>query len=45
MFHYCYLTVQIEETSTDSIWIGVISDKKLFVKARFSQVAVEQFKR
>ncbi|XP_029204473.2 uncharacterized protein LOC114968499 isoform X1 [Acropora millepora] len=37
--------LKIEETSTDSIWIGVISDKKLFVKARFSQVAVEQFKR
>lgn len=45
MFHYFLSTVQIEETSTNTIWTGVISDKKLFVKTLFSQVAVEQFKR
>ncbi|XP_068673312.1 uncharacterized protein [Montipora foliosa] len=37
--------LKLEEASTNTIWTGVISDKKLFVKALFSELAVKQFKR
>ncbi|XP_078365414.1 uncharacterized protein LOC144649723 isoform X2 [Oculina patagonica] len=37
--------LKLEQTSNNSAIIAIISDKKLFVKARFSPTAIEEFER
>ena len=42
--HMLGFPFQLEETSNSNI-VATISDKKLFVKAKFSRAAIEDFKR